>query len=96
MKQKAWQMGSAGEVDHQSITIPLVDNYADEIILVTENEIEEAIRYAWQKHQQVIEGSGAVGLAAILAHKVTDLPAIVIITGGNIQPEIHKFIIREH
>jgi threonine dehydratase len=88
--------GLSGEVDHQSITIPLVDKYADEITLVTEKEIEEAIRYAWQIHQQIIEGSGAVGLAAILAHKVTDLPAIVIITGGNIQTEVHQLIIREH
>ncbi len=85
--------GLSGEVDHQSVTIPLVDKYADEIILVTESDIESAIRYAWQKHHQVIEGSGAVGLAAILKQKPIDLPAMVVITGGNIQPEIHRAII---
>lgn len=85
--------GLSGEVDHQSVTIPLVDKYADEIFLVTESEIEAAIRYAWEKHHQVIEGSGAVGLAAILSQKPIDLPAMVVITGGNIQPEIHREII---
>jgi len=40
--------GLSGEVDHQSVTIPLVDKYADEIFLVTESEIEAAIRYAWE------------------------------------------------
>lgn len=88
--------GLSGEVDHQSVTIPLVDKYADEIFLVTESEIEAAIRYAWEKHHQVIEGSGAVGLAAILSQKPIDLPAMVVITGGNIQPEIHREIIGKH
>ena len=85
--------GLSGEVDHQSVTIPLVDKYADEIRLVTEDDIKEAIRYAWQKHHQVIEGSGAVSLAAVLKQSPVGSPSLVIITGGNIQPEIHREII---
>jgi threonine dehydratase len=87
--------GLAGEVDHRSITIPLVDKYADEILLVTEKQIAAAIRYAWEKHHQVIEGSAAVTLAAILAGKKIDLPAILVITGGNIQPELHRTIVEK-
>jgi len=86
--------GLAGEVDHQSITIPLVDYYADEIVLVTEKELRDAIRYTWEKHHQIIEGSAAVSVAAVLAKKVSAPPAIVIVTGGNIQPELHKSIIQ--
>ena len=85
--------GLSGEVDHQSITIPLVDTYADEIVLVSEYDIKRAIAYAWEKHDQLIEGSAAVGLAAVLSGKVSALPAIVVITGGNIQPETHRQII---
>ncbi len=88
--------GLAGEVDHQSLTIPLVDNYADEIILVSENEIRDAILYTWEKHQQIIEGSAAVSVAAILAKKVTVIPAIIIVTGGNIQPALHQSIIQRN
>jgi threonine dehydratase len=86
--------GLAGEVDHQSITIPLVDYYADEIVLVTENEIRDAIIYVWKTHHQIIEGSAAVSVAAVLAKKVSTLPAIIIVTGGNIQPALHKSIIQ--
>ncbi len=88
--------GLSGEVDHQSVTIPLVDKYADEIVLVSEKDIEDAILYAWEKHHQVIEGSGAVSLAVILKKKTIELPAVVIITGGNIQPEIHRAIIEKN
>jgi len=80
--------GLSGEVDHASVTIPMVTKMADEIILVSEDEIAQAIRYAKKEHDQVIEGSGAVGLAARLAGKIQALPAIAIITGGNIQPEL--------
>jgi len=34
-------------------------------------------------------------LAAILCGKVPDLPAIAIMSGGNIQPEVHKRIVGE-
>lgn len=88
--------GLAGEIDHTSITIPLMLECVDDIILVSENEITEAIRYAWQTHQQIIEGSAAVGLAARLAGKIKLSPVLTIITGGNIQPELFNTIIRRN
>jgi len=88
--------GLAGEIDHASITIPLMLEYVDDIVLVTEDEIREAIRYAWQTHQQIIEGSAAVGLAARLAGKINLSPVLTIITGGNIQPELFNTIIRRN
>jgi len=88
--------GLAGEIDHASITIPLMLEYVDDIVLVTEDKIREAIRYAWQTHQQIIEGSAAVGLAARLAGKINLSPVLTIITGGNIQPELFNTIIRRN
>ncbi len=88
--------GLAGEIDHASITIPLMLECVDEIMLVSENEIREAISYAWQTHQQIIEGSAAVGLAARLAGKINLSPVLTIITGGNIQPELFNTIIRRN
>ena len=85
--------GLSGEVDHQSITIPLVDKYADEIVLVSEKSIKKAIVYAWENHHQVIEGSAATALAAILEGKVIEFPAVAIMTGGNIQPSVFDAII---
>jgi len=64
-------------------------------VTVSEEEIGQAIAYAWHQHGQVIEGSGAVGLAAVLAGKVTP-PAVVIISGGNIPHEVHEELCRRY
>lgn len=85
--------GLAGPVEAGAITIPLVRQYVDEFILVSESEICEAIRYAWEKYHERIEGSAAVSLAAILSGKVVDRPAVMVVSGGNIQPEVHQEII---
>jgi threonine dehydratase len=85
--------GLAGPVEPGSITIPLAQKYIDEFVLVTEQDIRRAIAYAWQQYTEQIEGSAATALAAVLYGKVTTRPAIVVITGGNIQPEIHTRIV---
>jgi threonine dehydratase len=87
--------GLSGAVETGSLTIPLVCKYADDIIIVTEEEIGQAIAFAWRKYHQKLEGSGAVGLAAVLAGKI-DPPAIVVITGGNIQSEVHEELCRHY
>ena len=66
----------------------------DEVILVSEEEIRQAIRYAWNEQKERIEGSAAVGLAAQLAGKIHLSPALTVITGGNIQPELFNEILR--
>ena len=85
--------GLSGPVEANSITIPLVHKYADDFILVTEEEIIEAIRYAWNHYKERIEGSAATSLAAVLSGKVSRRPAVIIISGGNIQPETHQKIV---
>lgn len=87
--------GLAGEIDHESITIPLMQKYVDEVILVSEEQIKEAIRYAWRTYGEIIEGSAAVGIAARLAGKIQSQPALTVITGGNIQPELFHSIISD-
>ncbi|MBM3151451.1 MAG: threonine/serine dehydratase [Chloroflexi bacterium] len=83
--------GLTGEVEAASVTLPLVRRYVDQLLLVTEQEIAHAIAYAWHVHHEVIEGSGAVTLAAMLSGKVR-APALAIVSGGNIQPELHREI----
>ena len=86
--------GLAGEIDHNSITIPLMRQLVDDIVLVSEEEIRAAIRFCWVNYHEVIEGSAAVGLAARLAGKIQSHPTAVILTGGNIQPELLNDIIQ--
>lgn len=86
--------GLAGAIAADSLTIPLMFESVDEVILVSEEEIRQAIRYAWNEQKERIEGSAAVGLAAQLAGKIHLSPALTVITGGNIQPELFNEILR--
>lgn len=88
--------GLSGPVQPGSLTIPMLRAGADDLILVSEAEILQAIAFAWQRYQQRIEGSAAVTLAACLSGKFTRRPALAVITGGNIQPELHTEIIHGH
>lgn len=89
--------GLAGAVENGSITIPLVRRYVDDFVLVTEEQISAAIAYAWMKHGETIEGSAAVPLAAVMCGTVArrqpkEGPLVAVISGGNIQPEVHTQI----
>jgi len=85
--------GLAGTVEQDSVTIAAVKQMADEIVLVSEDEIARAIAFAWDIYEEKLEGAGAVGLAAVLADKVKVRPAVVIVSGGNVQPDIHAEIV---
>jgi threonine dehydratase len=78
--------GLSGPVENGSVTVPLVKQYAADFILVSESEIRQAIRYAWDVYHECIEGSAAVALAAVLSGKVPTRPALLVLTGGNINP----------
>jgi len=85
--------GLAGEVEHGSVTIPMVKQLADEIVLVNEDEIAYAIAFAWYVYGEKLEGAGAVGLAAVLSGMVEDRPVVVVVSGGNVQPEVHAEVV---
>lgn len=66
----------------------------DDIVLVSEREIAAAIRHAYWQERQIIEGSGSVGIAALLSGKVKPIgPTIVLLSGGNIDMQLHHRII---
>ena len=52
----------AGGLDLDSITLELCQRYVEEIILLTEKEIEASIRLLFEQHRLVVEGSGALGV----------------------------------
>jgi threonine dehydratase len=85
--------GLAGPVEEGAITIPLARQYLDDLLLVSEDEIAQAVRYAWQRYGKRIEGSAATALAAALTGKVSARPAVIVLSGGNISPEMHLKIL---
>jgi len=75
-------------------TFNMVRDYVDEIVLLSEAEIAAGIRHAYFDEQVVIEGGGAVGIAALLAGKVTPgRKTIVLLSGRNIDMELHRKIV---
>jgi threonine dehydratase len=65
-------------------------------LAVTDAEVADAVRFAWEGHGLVVEPGGAVALAALLAGKIEPREGTaVILSGGNIDPALHARIIGE-
>jgi threonine dehydratase len=76
------------------LTFSMCRALLDDIVLVTEAEIAVGIRHAYEQEREVLEGAGAIGIAALVAGKV-DLsgPTAVILSGRNIDMRLHRHII---
>ena len=79
--------GGIGLENHY--TFSLVQAYVDDVLLVGEGEIAAAMVWALEEHHLVVEGGGAVGLAALLHGKVAPLGrhVAVVLSGGNVGRE---------
>jgi threonine dehydratase len=76
-------------------TMPLLEDLLDDIVAVTDEEISEAIVLLLERAKLVVEGAGAVGVAALLAGKAGGSgPAIPILSGGNIDPTMLISVMR--
>ncbi len=65
----------------------LIQRYVDDIVLVTDEEVREAVAWLAREEKLVVEPSGAVGLAALRAGKVIPSgPTVALLSGGNIAP----------
>jgi threonine dehydratase len=88
-KPQVWETlaeALSGEIEQGSITIPISQKYVDDIALVSEAQITNAIRWMIDIQGWIVEGGGSVGVASLL-HDV--LPrdgrvTAVVISGGNI------------
>jgi threonine dehydratase len=71
--------------DPSDFTMPLLEDLLDDIVSVTDEEISEAIVLLLERAKLVVEGAGAVGVAALLAGKAGGSgTAVPILSGGNI------------
>ena len=78
------------------LTLPVVQELVDDILLVSEDSIEEAVLLLLEVEKTVAEGAGAVGLAALLKHKdkFAEQRIGIIISGGNIDMPVLDSIIQ--
>jgi len=77
------------------LTFPIIQKYVDDVILVDEEEIAAAIMTLLEVEKTLVEGSGAVPLAALEYHDLPlkDKRTVLIISGGNIDINLLSRII---
>jgi threonine dehydratase len=85
--------GLAGQIDEEALQI---GRYcADDMVLVSEDEIADTIAWLHRIEGMVVEGAGAVAVAALRHGKVSRLtgPVVAIVSGRNIDAERHAAIL---
>jgi threonine dehydratase len=76
-------------------TMPLLEDLLDDIVSVSDEEISEAIVLLMERAKLVVEGAGAVGVAALLSGKAGGSgTAVPILSGGNIDPTLLISVMR--
>jgi threonine dehydratase len=79
-----------------ALTLPLIRERVDDVLLVGEDDIEQSILLLLEIEKTVVEGAGAVGLAALLKHRERFAGRRVglVLCGGNIEPLVLAEIIQ--
>ncbi len=78
-----------------ALTLPLIRSLVDDVVLVGEDDIEQAILMLLEIEKTVVEGAGAVGLAAVTKDRARFAGRKVglVLCGGNIEPLVLAEII---
>ncbi|MBZ4663766.1 MAG: ilvA [Caloramator sp.] len=79
------------------LTFDIIKRYVDDVVTVSEDEIEDAIYRLLSKSKFVVEGAGATTAAAVINGKV-NMPGknvVCVLTGGNIDPMMLANIIQK-
>ena len=78
------------------ITFGILQERRAKAVTASESAVREAVRWAWGKHRLVVEPGGAIALAALLTGQIEPAPgAVVVLSGGNVDPALHAEIVGE-
>ncbi|RFB86070.1 hydroxyectoine utilization dehydratase EutB [Rhizobium leguminosarum bv. trifolii] len=77
------------------LTFAMCQKHLDDVILLSEAEIAAGIRHAYAQEREILEGAGAIGIAALLASKISNLrgPVVTILSGRNIDMNLHRRVV---
>jgi threonine dehydratase len=81
------------------VTLPLVKRWVDEMVVVEEDDVAEAIVFLLERAKLVVEGAGAVGVAALLSGTIKPTgpgSTVVVLSGGNVDAGLLAQIVRRH
>jgi threonine dehydratase len=81
------------------LTLALVREWLDDVVVVPEDDVAEAMVLLMERAKLVVEGAGAVGVAALLGGQATAAPTgttVVVLSGGNVDAGLLASIARRH
>ena len=81
------------------LTLPLIRRWLDGMAVVSEDSVAEAMGALMERAKLVVEGAGAVGVAALLAGRVEparDGVTAVVLSGGNVDAGLLAAVARRH
>ena len=82
------------------LTLSLIDRWVDEMVTVEEDEVAEAMVFLLERTKLVVEGAGAVGVAALLSGRIRAAApsgtTVVVLSGGNVDAGLLGHIARRH
>jgi len=89
--------GVAGNTERDSITWKMCRQLVDEVVLVDEEQIADAMRWAVDVPHLVVEGSGALGIAALRARLggLSGRRVAVVLTGRNVDAATLRAVLAE-
>lgn len=87
-------LGGIGHVNRY--TLPLVEKYTDEHLLVSEEEIKNGMCYAFENHRLIVEGAAAVGVGALMNQRmdVKGKTVVTLLSGNSIHSHEYMSIIQ--
>ena len=78
------------------ITFEILRERGAKALSASEDSVRNAVRWAWDKHQLVVEPGGAIALAALLSGQAEPGDGtVVVLSGGNVDPALHARIVNE-
>jgi len=76
------------------ITFGILQRRKAQALSVSDSEVEDAIRFAWDQHGLVVEPGAAVALAALVSGKLAPVEdTVAVVSGGNIDAALHARIV---
>lgn len=80
---------------NNNVTFAMCRALLDDVVLVSEDEIAAGIRHAYEREREILEGAGAVGVAAVIANKIPRLvgSVAVVLSGRNIDMKLHHRVV---
>ena len=81
------------------LTLALIERWVDDIVTVAEDDVAEAMVVLMEKAKLVVEGAGAVGVAAMLSGRVAPAAVgttCVVLSGGNVDAGLLASVARLH